>query len=114
MRYSIVGSIDVNQYNSENGWTFFRHMITGVNSISVAGTGIIDELRLYPEESQMTTFTYAPLVGITSQCDASDHITYFEYDGFGRLSLLRNEDGNILRKYCYNYRGQPENCFSNT
>lgn len=69
-----------------------------------------DDIRLHPSAAQMTTYTYAPLVGMTSQTDVNNRTTYFEYDGFGRLFLVRDQDKKILKKYCYNYAGQPEAC----
>jgi YD repeat-containing protein len=93
-----------------NGWTYYEHKITGQNTINISGNGSIDELRLYPEKALMTTYTYMPLIGITSQCDANNRITYYEYDAFNRLILIRDQDNNILKKICYNYAGQPENC----
>ncbi|MCU7549223.1 carbohydrate binding domain-containing protein [Chitinophagaceae bacterium LB-8] len=74
------------------------------------GTVWFDDIRLHPSASQMTTFTYDPLVGMTSQSDINNRITYFEYDGFGRLSLVRDDNKNILKRYCYNYLGQPGDC----
>jgi hypothetical protein len=32
------------------------------------------------------------------------------YDTFNRLKLQKDEQGNILKKYCYNYAGQPIDC----
>lgn len=54
--------------------------------------------------------TYAPLIGITSETDPVGRTTYYEYDLFSRLSVVRDQDNNILKKYCYNYAGQPEYC----
>jgi len=96
-----------------NGWTYYEHKVVNPSggSITVSGTnGLIDELRLYPLTAQMTTYTYEPLIGMTSQCDANNNITYYEYDSFGRLSLVKDQDKNILKRYCYNYQGQTEAC----
>lgn len=96
-----------------NGWTYFEHKVVNPAGglITVSGTsGIIDELRLFPLGAQMTTYTYEPLIGMTSQCDVNNRITYYEYDGFQRLILIRDQDKNIIKKICYNYAGQPEDC----
>lgn len=95
---------------SFNGWKYFEHKITGQSSVTIGSSGSIDELRLYPEKAQMSTQTYESLVGMTSQCDVNNRITYYEYDGFGRLILVRDQDKNITKKICYNYAGQVENC----
>jgi YD repeat-containing protein len=78
------------------------------------GTVWFDDIRLHPAAAQMTTYTYDPLVGITSQCDANGRFTYYEYDAFQRLVVVRDQDNNVLKKICYNYAGQPENCTTPT
>ncbi len=74
------------------------------------GTVWFDDLRIYPSAAQMTTYTYEPLIGMSSQSDANNRTTYYEYDGFNRLSLIRDQNRNILKKYCYNYQGQSQAC----
>ena len=82
-----------------NGWHYFEHKITGQTTITLGGTGAIDEVRLYPAiNAQMTTYTYKSLIGMTSQCDANNHIIYYEYDGSGRLMLVRDQDNNIIKQ----------------
>lgn len=95
-----------------NGWTYYEHQVNPAGGvITVSGTnGFLDELRLYPTNTQMTTYTYEPLIGITSQCDANNRITYYEYDDFMRLMLIRDQDKNIVKQVCYNHSGQLENC----
>lgn len=95
-----------------NGWTYYQHKITGSSSVTISGTGIIDELRLYPFGSLMTSYTYQPLAGLTSQCDINNRISYYEYDVLNRLTAVRDQDKNVLKRICYNYAGQPENCMS--
>jgi YD repeat-containing protein len=85
-------------------WTLWVHKITGQTSITISGSGLIDELRLYPATAQMTTYTYSPLIGMASQCDAGNRITYYEYDGLGRLKRVRDQDYNILKSLEYQYQ----------
>ncbi|HVU57721.1 MAG TPA: DUF5977 domain-containing protein, partial [Puia sp.] len=91
-------------------WTYYEHTVTGVTSTTVSGTGNIDELRLYLKGAQMTSYTYDPLIGVTTACDAGNRATYYLYDGFGRLYVVKDQDGNVLKKYCYSYNGQGNAC----
>jgi hypothetical protein len=89
-----------------NGWTYYEHKITGQTSVTVSGSGYIDELRLYPFNAQMTTFTYQPSVGISSQCDADNRITYYQYDGFNRLKVVLDQDHNVIKTTQYHFPGE--------
>lgn len=87
-------------------WVNYEHNISGVSSVTVktaSGTGGIDELRLYPDNAQMTSYTYTPLVGVTTQSDANNRITYYEYDSYNRLKLIRDMDRNIIKTFSYQY-----------
>jgi hypothetical protein len=68
------------------------------------GTVWFDDVRIYPSDAQMTTYTYEPLIGMTSQCDVNNKVSYYEYDGLGRLKLIKDQDGNILKTFDYNYK----------
>lgn len=61
----------------------------------------IDEIRIYPRDAQMTTYTYLPGIGITTQTDVNDNTTYYEYDALGRLTTIRNNERHLLKKYDY-------------
>jgi hypothetical protein len=95
---------------SINGWSYFEHKISGLSLITIGGSGLIDELRLYPADALMTTMTYIPAVGMSSKCNVNNQISYHEYDEFNRLILIRDQDKNVIKKVCYNYNGQTENC----
>lgn len=87
----------VTGYTTGGGWQFFKHKIFNPTTITVSGTGIIDELRLYPIDALMTTYTYDPLIGMTSQSTPNNDITYYIYDDFGRLKLIKDQNGKILK-----------------
>ncbi|HYH15171.1 MAG TPA: DUF5977 domain-containing protein, partial [Flavisolibacter sp.] len=106
---TITPTVPGKQLRQNGAWKLMEWVLAGGNQVSVQGTEL-DEVRLYPLGAQMQTLTYDPLIGATSQCDVNNRITYFEYDGLGRLSLVRDESQNILKKYCYNYQGQVEEC----
>ena len=52
----------------------------------------------------VTTYTFKPLVGIESQTLPNGYTTYYEYDGFGRLTRVLDHDGNVVSTNSYNYR----------
>ena len=53
----------------------------------------------------VTTYTYAPFLGMTSQTDPSGHTSYFDYDGLARLKSIRDQNNNFIKQYEYGYRG---------
>ncbi len=87
----------------KNGWTYREHKISGQSSVTILGSGYIDDLRIYPANALMTTYAYEPSVGVTSISDASGKTTFYEYDGMQRLSLIRDADSNIIKKIVYHY-----------
>jgi hypothetical protein len=112
---AVSNSISTKTGSTYNAWTYYEHVVQLSsapynNTITISGGGTIDELRLYPKGSFMSTYTYDPLIGVTSQCDVNNNVIYYQYDGSNRLYLIRDQKKNILKKHCYNYFGQTENC----
>lgn len=104
-----AGSASVNGNAStllatRNGWKLYTHQVTSSTTVTVSGSAVIDELRLYPAGALMTTYTYAPLIGMTSQCDPTGKISYYEYDDFGRLRLIKDQDKNVFKVMDYQYK----------
>jgi len=66
------------------------------------------------KDAFVSTFTYQPLVGVTSMTDSSGMTTYYSYDGLGRLTETYYYEGNVvssdkkrtLQQYEYHYRNQ--------
>ncbi len=102
-------SLGVKSGLTRNGWTYHEHTIRttgGVIALASPAVTIIDELRLYPAGATMTTFTYNPVLGKTSECSAANMITYYSYDQLGRLRFVRDAEGNITRTFEYQYKQQ--------
>lgn len=115
--YTVVDAVGT---TATNQWVYLEKEFTvpaNVTRLNIrldawyaGGSVWFDDIKVQPSGAQMTTYTYDPLVGMTSQTDPNNRSTYYQYDGFGRLMLVRDNDKNILKKYCYTYAGQTENC----
>ncbi len=58
---------------------------------------------LLPEDAFITTFTFAPYVGMTSTADTRTEIMFYEYDGLQRLTKVMDKNKKILQTHDYNY-----------
>ena len=93
-------------YRTTNGWTYYEHAIpAGATGITISGAVTIDELRLYPVDAQITTYTFNP-AGLSSITDTKGQTSYFDYDSFNRLMNIKDKDGNIVKHTDYHYQGQ--------
>lgn len=82
----------------------------------VADLKIVNDLRsnISLGNIMVTTYTYKPLVGMTSMTAPSGLTTYYEYDDFGRFkrTYIKEKDGNgsevekNIQSYNYHYRNQ--------
>lgn len=67
---------------------------------------LLNLLRAVPNlaKSQITTYTYNPLVGLTSVTDSKGDTQYYFYDNLNRLQYVKDKNGNILSENEYHYR----------
>jgi hypothetical protein len=96
---------------SLGGFTYYEYKISaGTASVSISGTGGIDELRLYPQGSRMRTVTYDPIIGKTSESDDNNRLTFYEYEELGRLRFVKDQNRSIVKMYEYNTAVNRPNC----
>ncbi len=57
-----------------------------------------------PDNTQMTSYTYDLLIGVTSITEPNGNVTYYKYDSFNRLHQIVDKDGHILKEYNYHYK----------
>jgi len=89
------------RYRSGGIWYYIRKNYTA-NMILNEGD-MIDEVRVYPKDAIVTSYTYRPLTGMTSESDANNKTIFYEYDNLQRLIRLRDQDRNIVKQFEYNY-----------
>ena len=53
---------------------------------------------------QITTYTYNPLIGVTSITPPSGIREIYNYDSANRLKEVKDVNGNLLKEYQYNYK----------
>jgi YD repeat-containing protein len=75
---------------------------TATNDASVRN--LLQGLRTGLPNALVTTYTYLPLTGITSETDPKGLTTYYQYDNFQRLRMVTDNDGNVLKTYNYQYQ----------
>ncbi|MGB0176684.1 MAG: hypothetical protein ACPF9D_05940, partial [Owenweeksia sp.] len=85
-------------------WELREIIISGVTSITIDGTAKIDEVRLCPSSALMTTYNHIPLVSVQSVTDPRNETQYYSYDPYGRLIVVKDSDGHILKKNEYHYK----------
>jgi len=102
--FIVSGTVQTITGRSVGNWVNYLHTVANTTHVTVSGVGDIDELRLYPRTAQMSTYTYSPLAGMTSYCNANGQITYYNYDGLMRLAFIADQDGNIIKTFNYNYK----------
>lgn len=64
----------------------------------------LDALRNAHPNAFVTTYTYKPLVGISSVTDVNGRKETYQYDSFNRLWRVLNHEGLIIKEYEYNIK----------
>ncbi len=65
---------------------------------------LLNSLRQKLPKAYVTTYTYSPLIGVTSITDPRGQVITYQYDNFNRLEEIKDHNGNILSKTKYNYK----------
>lgn len=68
----------------------------------------LDNFKKHPELSAylISTYTYDPLIGLSSETTPSGAKTLYKYDSFNRLSKVSDQNNKSMQKYYYNYTNQ--------
>ena len=96
---------DIHTYSSADDDTCFGSSSTSCSESQLRSS--LNALRTHYSSNpavQVTTYTYDPLIGVTSITDPRGETSYYEYDDFNRLKAVKDAEGNLLKETKYNYR----------
>ncbi|GAA4149498.1 hypothetical protein GCM10022217_01450 [Chryseobacterium ginsenosidimutans] len=88
--------------------------IKGGTYDQIAMVSVLNKIRISLPNALVTTYTYSPLIGVTSITPPSGIIEYYKYDSQKRLERIVNIDGKILKEFKYNYAPIAASIFSNS
>ena len=84
---------NITNYSNQNG--------TSYNETNLKNA--LNGLRTTFSNAMITTYTYNPMVGVSSITDENGKEATYEYDTFNRLQKIKDHAGNILKEYQYNF-----------
>lgn len=97
----IVAEVVGANYNTVSGIITNQSLLNNPSNDNSLRTYLNNLRTSLPNSALVTTYTYSPLIGITSLTNPDNRTNYYEYDMLGRLNLVRDQDQNIIKKYDY-------------
>lgn len=88
--YTDISSFVTTLENASNGGTLTKDSFTN--------------LRNALPKAMITTYIYQPLVGVTRIIQPNGQTEYYKYDDAGRLQEIKNDKGEVLKTFEYNYK----------
>ena len=123
LELSIVNGPDITYLWGYNGQypvvkienaTYADVVATGVNlsvlnstsSTEAAKIAELNKIRNHASmaHARVTTYTYKPLIGMSTVIDPRGEKTTYTYDSFNRLEFIKDETNKLLEEYKYHYK----------
>jgi YD repeat-containing protein len=85
--------------------------VANIQNLSDTGTEVnlidaLNALRTALPNAMITTYTYQPLIGVSTITDPKQYKITYTYDAFGRLQFVKDAQGNLLSENQYHYKNQ--------
>ncbi len=98
---ALIEGADFSQIQARLSWDFINNL-GNKNMPSEEDIQTIRS-RLDAPGIFITTYTYDPLIGLQSVTYPNGLSENYEYDSFGRLSKIKDHNGNVIKDYHYHY-----------
>lgn len=98
--YSMSDFIVSYWYLESNEW-IYKEVPLASEQFTISDGDGIDELRIFPKNASMVTYSYDDYDRVISSSDINNVTTWYEYDNFGRLSTIKDNNGYIRESYEY-------------
>ena len=101
--------LDYRIKQNNGAWQYVRSNLTysanGNHTIQV-GTAKLDEVRVYPADSDVESYTWDKAGNLLSRTDSRGVTESYRYDGLGRLVGIYDNEGKKVEGYQYNYQNR--------
>ncbi|WP_226390528.1 hypothetical protein [Penaeicola halotolerans] len=87
-----------------DGKWLYQEPIPFVNSVNLTNGSRIDEVRIFPKNALVNTYNYHKNFFVRSIINENNQASHYYYDSLNRLILIRDDKGNIINSFTYNYR----------
>jgi hypothetical protein len=90
-------------------YSLIESQVANLQTLSETGSeanllAALTTLRNSLPNAMVTTYTYKPLIGVSTITDSKGNTTYYEYDELNRLMFVKDAQGNILSQNQYHYK----------
>ena len=87
-------------------WQYKCTPFTGGQHLINEGKNPIDDIRVYPQDSEVVSFNYNSAGKMTSRTDHRGYTLSYQYNDFGYLIGEYDTDGRPLKDYKYHYKNK--------
>jgi len=88
---------------SKGSWNLVSMYVTGTSTLTITGTGLLDELRLCPAQCQLTSTSYNTQLHPISTMGPNNVAVYYDYDELDRMKNTYDSEHNLVKSTNYNY-----------
>ena len=98
---AVITNASVSDVTTLIGGADAMDALAGETTPSAEYTSILSGLRTALQDANVVTYTHIPGIGVSSMTDEAGTTTCYEYDPAGRLTCIKDHDGNKTEEHVY-------------